>query len=550
MEAEAHDEFVPLDARSPGDVTRRPLDGRGGADACRRSLGIGPVGPSRTACPNAAHRCENGLADSGRSHQPVRSARIELTRISSKRQRIGSTVTHDPHTPKAAGLAGKALREQVPRGSHRGWSPGPDRPDPIGLITEQNRGRLQFLVPIRHWRMAQSPFAFYRGSATVMAADLSTTPVTGLGVQLCGDAHLSNFGVYGSPERSLVFDINDFDETLPGPWEWDVKRLATSFSIAARHNEYGDDEEFDLPRRVARAYREAMRRFATAPLLDVWYAHLDVEEVFRSFSDRLTKQERKRRTKFVTKARAKNSLQAAAKLTERTDDGARIVSQPPLLIPLRDIPGAEDPDVISAEILRSFRDYLESVPDHLKLLVKRFRYRDMAIKVVGVGSVGTRCLIVLLEGRDDRDPFSLQIKEARRSVLEDHLPATAYAEHGRRVVEGQRLMQAASDSFLGWTVGGSGTHYYWRQFTDMKASIEVEGAPADTLKRYADLCGWTLARAHARSGDPAAIAGYLGKGTGFDRAMARFSIAYADQNERDYQAFTAAIADGRLPAHE
>ena len=459
-------------------------------------------------------------------------------------------MTDGVHQPAAARAAGKALRKEVRRSSLGQWSPGPDRPDPIELITEQNRSRLQFLVPIRHWRMSQSAFAFYRGGAKVMASDLSTTPVSGLQVQLCGDAHLSNFGVYGSPERSLVFDLNDFDETLPGPWEWDVKRLAASFSIAARHNGYGSDDELDLPRRAAQAYRTAMHRFADMSYLDVWYAHLDVEEIFRAFADRVTKKERKRGTKFVTKARSKNSLHAFDKLAEQSDDGYRIVSQPPLIIPFREIPLDEEPDVLSRAILQSYHDYLASVPDHIKVLIDRFEYRDMAIKVVGVGSVGTRCLIVLLKGRDEHDPFFLQIKEADRSVLADVLPASTYAEHGRRVVEGQRLVQAASDSFLGWTVAPGGTHYYWRQFKDMKGSVEIDGAPLDRLRRYASLCGWTLARAHARSGDAAALAGYLGTGTVFDRAIAEFSVAYADQNERDYQAFTAAIGDGRLPAHQ
>ncbi len=459
-------------------------------------------------------------------------------------------MTDGVHQPAAARAAGKALRKEVRRSSLGQWSPGPDRPDPIELITEQNRSRLQFLVPIRHWRMSQSAFAFYRGGAKVMASDLSTTPVSGLQVQLCGDAHLSNFGVYGSPERSLVFDLNDFDETLPGPWEWDVKRLAASFSIAARHNGYGSDDELDLPRRAAQAYRTAMHRFADMSYLDVWYAHLDVEEIFRAFADRLTKKERKRGTKFVATARSKNSLHAFDKLAEQSDDGYRIASQPPLIIPLREMPLDDDPDVLSRAILQSYADYLASVPDHIKVLIDRFEYRDMAIKVVGVGSVGTRCLIVLLKGRDDHDPFFLQIKEADRSVLADDLPASTYAEHGRRVVEGQRLVQAASDSFLGWTVAPGGTHYYWRQFKDMKGSVEIDGAPLDRLRRYASLCGWTLARAHARSGDAAALAGYLGTGTVFDRAIAEFSVAYADQNERDYQAFTAAIGDGRLPANQ
>ena len=446
--------------------------------------------------------------------------------------------------------AGRELRQSVPRSSHGEWSAAAGRPDPVALITSQNDSRMQFLVPIRHWRMAQSPFAFYRGCAKVMAADLATTPSTGIDVQICGDAHLSNFGVYGSPERDLVFDVNDFDETLPGPWEWDVKRLAASFAIVARHNGYDTDDERDLPRRAVAEYRAAMHRFAEDRYSDVWYSHIKAEDIYNAFRNQLTKKERKQGAKFSRKARSKDSLHAFDKLAEQTDDGYRIASQPPLIVPLREIPVDEHPDAIAAMIRGAFEAYLDSVPDDIKVLLRRYRYRDLAVKVVGVGSVGTRCMIVLLKGRDDHDPFFLQIKEAGRSVLEDHLPDSVYTEHGRRVVEGQRLMQAASDSFLGWHVGLDGTHYYWRQFKDMKGSAEIDGASIRSARRYARLCGWTLASAHARSGDPAAIAGYLGNGENFDRAIADFSVAYADQNERDYAAFTDAIADGRIPAHE
>jgi len=445
---------------------------------------------------------------------------------------------------------GQELRKVAPRSSHAEWSAAADRPDPVELITSQNEARLQFLVPIRHWRMSQSPFAFYRGGAKVMAHDLATTPSTGVHVQICGDAHLSNFGVFGSPERDLVFDLNDFDETLPGPWEWDVKRLAASFAIAARHNEYDTADERDLPRRVVSAYREAMQRFAKARYIDIWYAQLDLEDVYETFADQLTKKQRKRGDKFIRKARSKDSLHAFDKLAEQTDEGYRIASQPPLIIPFREIPRREGPTKIAATLKAEFKDYLGSVPDHISVLLRRYHFRDIAIKVVGVGSVGTRCFIVLLEGRDKDDPFFLQIKEAGPSVLEDHLPESAYAEHGRRVVEGQRLMQATSDSFLGWHVDSVGKHYYWRQFKDMKGSVEVEDAPLKPMRRYARLCGWTLARAHACSGDPATIAGYLGSGDSFDRAISDFAVAYADQNERDYAAFTAAIRDGRVPAHE
>jgi uncharacterized protein (DUF2252 family) len=301
---------------------------------------------------------------------------------------------------------------------------------------------------------------------------------------------------------------------------------------------------------VVAEYRRAMARAAAAGYRDVWYAELSVDDISRAFEDQQTKKERKRGAKFARKARSKNSLHAFNKLAEQTDDGYRIAAQPPLIVPLRDIPTEEDPDQIAETIRAEFDAYLNTVPDHIEVLLRRHRYRDMAIKVVGVGSVGTRCFVVLLKGRDETDPFFLQIKEAGRSVLEDLLPDSKYDQHGRRVVEGQRLMQTTSDSFLGWHVGYSGTHYYWRQFKDMKGSVEIEGATVAYLKRYARLCGWTLARAHARSGDTAAIAGYLGSGDNFDRAVADFSVAYADQNERDYAAFKDAINTGRIAAHE
>lgn len=447
-------------------------------------------------------------------------------------------------------VTGRALRHRTPRSSHGRWEPPADRPDPVELIVGQDRSRLAFLVPIRHWRMAQSPFAFYRGAAKVMANDLASTPSTGVHVQICGDAHLSNFGVYGSPERDLVFDVNDFDETLPGPWEWDLKRLAASLAIVARHNGHGPDAERDLPRRAAEAYRKAMHQFAAERYTDVWYSHLDVDDVHDAFADQLTHKDEKRGQRFVRKARSKDSLRALAKLAEPSDDGYRIASQPPLLIPLRDMPPSEAPEELKATLSSEFDAYLDSVRDDVAVLLQRFRYCDAAVKVVGVGSVGTRCFIVLLEGRDEHDPFFLQIKEAGRSVLEDHLPESVYAQHGQRVVEGQRLMQATSDSFLGWHVGASGVHYYWRQFKDMKGSVNVDAAPVASLRRYARLCGWTLARAHARSGDPSVVAGYLGKGHTFAPAIAEFSVAYADQNERDHDAFVQAIDSGRIVAHE
>ena len=445
---------------------------------------------------------------------------------------------------------GKSLRGLVPRSSHGTWSPAPERPDPVDVVTSQNADRMQFLVPIRHWRMSQSLFAFYRGTAKIMAGDLAPTPNTGITAQICGDAHLSNFGVYGSPERELVFDVNDFDETLPGPWEWDVKRLATSFVIAARHRGFNKKQRGYAVQATA-AYRDAMATFADMTYLEAWYSTVTFDDIYEAFSDQITKKQTKRGRKFVTKARSKDNLHSLEKLAEEVDDTYRIVAQPPLIIPLRDLPEVGDQAEVGAIMEDELLGYLASVPDHLAVLLKRYRPVDVAVKVVGVGSVGTKDAIVLLEGRDAADPFFLQVKEAGPSVLEGHLPASRYKNHGQRVVEGQQLMQAASDSFLGWNIGQvTGTHYYWRQLKDMKASVDIEKETSKSLSRYAQLCGWTLARAHSRSGDAAAIAGYLGSGSVFDDAIADFALTYADQSESDFSAFTNAIESGRIDAHE
>ena len=446
---------------------------------------------------------------------------------------------------------GKSLRGDTPRSSHGEWTAPSDRTEPVTVLTSQNDTRVQWLVPIRHWRMSQSPFAFYRGAAKLMAQDLAKTPVTGIETQICGDAHLSNFGAYGSPERELVFDLNDFDETLPGPWEWDLKRLAASFAIAARHNEYDQRDEVRLAARAARSYREAMAQFAKMPYLDAWYARLTVEDIYDLFADQLKKKQRKSVKKSYRKARGRDSLSAFEKLAESVDGRFQIASQPPLLIPVRDWPVDSTPEQLQADIAESFEEYLGSVPDHIEVLLRRFRFADVAMKVVGVGSVGTRCMIVLFRGRGVEDPFFLQVKEASRSVLEDHQSASVYQNHGERVVVGQRLMQASSDSFLGWTTGAmSDTHYYWRQLRDMKASPDVESMSPESMYRFARICGWVLARAHTRSGGSQAIAGYLGKGDVFDHAIGTFAVAYADQNERDYSAFRAAIDTGAIEAYE
>jgi len=450
-------------------------------------------------------------------------------------------------TPAERRARGKALRKKVPRKSQAQWSPPDDRADPATLITEQDAGRLQWLIPIRHYRMSESAFAFYRGAAKIMAADLAGTPRTGLFAQLGGDAHLSNFGSFASPERTQIFDFNDFDETLPGPWEWDLKRLVASFVIAGRENGFDHDDISDMTANAARGYQEAMARFASSTTLDVWYAHVTLQQI----TDALPKKkERKAAAKSSSKARSKGSLHALSKLSEKVDGSLQIKSQPPLLVPLRDMPASERPDDLKANVEDSLVRYRESVGDDLKLLLDRYHIADVAVKVVGVGSVGTRCMIVLFEGNDEADPLFLQIKEATNSVLEDHLPKSVYSQHGQRVVEGQHLMQTTSDIFLGWTKSGDGHQYYWRQLYDMKGSADVAKMGEKQLRRYASLCGWTLAHAHARSGDPIEISGYIGSGTVFPDALTAFAFAYADQNESDYKKFMKAIKTGRISAKE
>jgi uncharacterized protein (DUF2252 family) len=466
---------------------------------------------------------------------------------------------------------GKQARDRTPLSSHAGWTPATDRPDPVGLLEEQNATREADLVPVRHGRMLVSPFTFYRGAAKIMAADLATTPTAGLEVQLCGDAHLSNFGAFASPERRLLFDLNDFDETLPGPFEYDVKRMAASFTIAARNNGFSKADTRAATQRSVTAYREAMAGFAATGTLAIWYAHLDEDQLMagvrrtaaeaaKTGKGKKAKQDAKASTRAektaertVAKAHTRDSLQALSKLGELVDGRYRIVSQPPIVIPMRELEGTYglSGEEIERALREQFRAYRATLRDDQRQLLERFELVDMARKVVGVGSVGTRAFIGLLEGRDEADPLFLQVKEATASVLEDHLPKSRYKQHGERVVHGQRMMQAASDIFLGWTRGVDVTrHYYWRQLRDMKGSAEVEAMVPMGLSYYAGICGWTLARAHARSGDPIAIAAYLGKRESFDQAITDFSERYADQNEQDYQAFAKAIGSGRLQAVE
>jgi uncharacterized protein (DUF2252 family) len=448
-------------------------------------------------------------------------------------------------TPDQRVELGRSARQEVPRSSHAEWSPAPDRPDPVELLEEQNEDRLPWLVPVRRGRMSASPFAFYRGAARLMAQDLAPTPVSGLTVQVCGDAHLSNFGAYASPERQLVFDVNDFDETLPGPWEWDLKRLATSFQIASQHRGFPSASSRSVTAASVHGYRQAMARFAGLGNLDIWYALLPVEQLAQLAG---TKKEQKEAREAATKARSRDSLQALGKLAEADGDTYRIKSEPPVLLPLRELSGEVDPDALRDAVRESFRSYAASLPGDRRHLLSTYRFVDVALKVVGVGSVGTRCLVVLLEGRDRKDPLFLQVKEASESVLEEHLPRSVYQNHGRRVVEGQHLMQAASDVFLGWSRVVLGHEYYWRQLRDWKASVDVERMDPDQMTVYATLCGWTLAHAHARSGDPIAISAYLGTGDQFDKAVTVFAEAYARQNRRDYDEFVGQIRNGSLEA--
>jgi uncharacterized protein (DUF2252 family) len=450
---------------------------------------------------------------------------------------------------------GEEAGNRTPIDAHRGWSPAADRPDPVALLEEQDRTRDQDLVPVRHGRMMVSPFTFYRGAAAVMAADLADTPTAGLTVQLCGDAHLSNFGAFASPERRLLFDVNDFDETLPGPFEYDVERLAASFTIAAQNNGFTSQDAKTATLRSVSAYREAMHGFAQMRTMNVWYASLDADQILAAVRTSATAKHGKKelaRTKHaVVQAHSHDSLQALASLAAKVDGQYRIVSQPPIVVPMRDLAATYgiSPDDIEPELHEQLRAYRSTLPEDFRQLLERFQVVDTARKVVGVGSVGTRCFVALLQGRDDQDPLFLQVKEATSSVLEAHLPKSRFRQHGERVVQGQRLMQAASDVFLGWTVGRDPSrHYYWRQLRDMKESAEVDQMTADGMTDYARMCGWTLARAHARSGDPVAIAEYLGDTDAFDHAIVNFAKRYADQNERDYQAFKAAIDSGRLQA--
>jgi uncharacterized protein (DUF2252 family) len=443
--------------------------------------------------------------------------------------------------------AGKAARDRVPLDSHRDFEPAPRR-DPVALLLEQAESRIPELVAVRHGRMLVSPFTFYRGAALPMAADLAGTPAAGIRVQLCGDAHLSNFGVFGSPERRLVFDVNDFDETLPGPFEWDVKRLVASLVVAGRDNGFADADARRVAVAAAARYRKAMREFAALPTLTIWYSHMDVEDAIARFKVRLKKGVVSKSESIATKVRTRDSMQAVAKLTKVVGGQREIVSDPPLIVPLEELAADADYDM-----LRSLAsDYARTLPPDRQHLLGRFRLTRVARKVVGVGSVGTQAWILLMEAEDDLDPLLLQAKQAERPVLAAYAGESQYDNQGERVVSGQRLMQAASDIFLGWqrtTVSGFGrTDYYLRQLRDWKYSAPIERMGPAEMADYGELCGWTLARAHARTGDRFAIAAYLGGSGKFEQAVADFGVSYADQTERDHAALAEAVASGRAQA--
>ena len=437
------------------------------------------------------------------------------------------------------------------RSDHAGWEPPLDRPDPVDLLEEQGRTRVHELLPIRYGRMLLSPLAFFRGGAYLMASDLARTPRTRLQVELSGDAHLSNFGIYAAPDRRLVFSVNDFDETLPGPFEWDVKRLAASFAIAGRELGFDKKERKSVTRAAVRSYRIAMRDFAGMRTLDAWYARLEVDEIVRRWGREVRRKHLERIEKNVAKRRAKDHLRAFDKLTEVVEGERRIISDPPLIVPIEELLPTDEHKRLPEMLRQIFDSYARTVVVDRRRLLERFRYVHAARKVVGVGSVGLQAWILLLLGRDDEDPLFLQLKEAQASVLEPFLGNSAFANHGQRVVEGRRLTQAARDVLLGWTRtadidGNSSRDYYVRQLWDGKAQANIDAMDPSTMTVYAEICGWTLAHAHARSGDAVELAGYLGRGDPFDRALGSFAERYADQNERDHAALAAAAASGRI----
>ena len=455
-------------------------------------------------------------------------------------------------SPEERAARGKAARQEAPRASHGEWKPPARRQDPVKVLEDQAKTRVPELVPIRYGRMLASPFTFFRGAAAIMAMDLAGTPDSGVQVQACGDAHLSNFGVFAAPDRRLVVDVNDFDETLPGPWEWDVKRLAASFEIAGRDRDFTAKETRAAVVRAVRSYREGMRELASMGNLDVWYARLDVETLLAELAKVVNAAQLKAAQKNIKKAEKKNSLKAFDRLVRVVEGEPRIISDPPLLVPGRELVSDDQLEILEDRIRELLDRYRESLKGDRRHLFDSYRFVDLARKVVGVGSVGTRAWVVLMMGRDGQDPLFLQAKEAEASVLEPYVGKSEFGNHGERVVEGQWLMQAASDILLGWLpaigMDERKRDFYVRQLWDGKRSVDIATLPPEGLEIYGRVCGWTLARAHARSGDRIAIGAYLGKGESFDRAIADFSERYADQNELDYGALADAAKSGRLEA--
>ena len=458
------------------------------------------------------------------------------------------TAKQETQADRAA--SGKTTRARVPRAALGEWQPPADRPHPVALLEEQAASRVPELVPIRYGRMLVSPFTFYRGAAYLMASDLAGTPTTGLQAQLCGDAHLSNFGVFAAPDRRLVFSLNDFDETLPGPFEWDVKRLVASFAVAGRDRGFDTGQRKAINLATVRSYREAIRDMAQMRTLDLWYARLEVDEIRAQVQTQAKARERKQFERNVAKARAKDSMKAFDKLVQIVDGRPRLIGDPPLIVPIQDLFADLDYHEVEEQMQALLRTYRRTLQGDHRHLLERFNYADAARKVVGVGSVGTRAWVVLMLGRDDGDPLFLQAKEAQTSVLEPFLGKSKYANHGQRVVHGQRLMQSTSDIMLGWVSAtdpaGVSRDFYIRQLWDGKGSALVDTMKPAAMTAYAGLCGWTLARAHARSGDAVAIASYLGSGDSFDRAMALFAESYADQNEADYAVLKQAVDEGKI----
>ena len=477
--------------------------------------------------------------------------KAEASPRTSLRYQLDTGLAHLSPAERAA--RGADARAAVPREAHATFDPGPSRPDPIALLAEQATSRVPELVPVRWGRMMVSPFTYYRGAALPMASDLATTPVSGLAVQACGDAHLSNFGIFGSAEHRLVFDVNDFDETLPGPWEWDVKRLAASMEVAARSNGFTGKERRKIVTATVASYRQAMRAFAKMTNLEVWYAHADTDQLQDQFRSKMKARQRKLVEKGLAKAHTRDSMEQLGKLTVLVDGQPRIISDPPLLVPVDELlPDRMERSAFESQINDILSKYRRTLETDRRHLLDEYEFTDLARKVVGVGSVGTRCWIALMLGRDQADPLFLQVKEAEESVLSRFVGASKFTNEGQRVVAGQRLMQATGDIFLGWQqtkgLDGQQRDFYVRQLRDWKFSIDTEAMVPYGMGLYGELCGWTLARAHARSGDRIAIAAYLGGSDVFDQAIRQFADAYADQNERDHQAVIDAVASGRIIA--